>query len=87
MRAWTAGRIAISCTSRAGDALGAARRQQLGGEQRRLVAALAADARDQRVCGGIGELVEAALQGGGRRLGIEPGGGDALVAEEAHAGR
>ena len=40
------------------------------------------DAGDQRVGGGIGQLVEPALQRGGRRFGVETGRGDALVSEE-----
>ncbi len=73
---------ATSCTSST-DLLRPALRQQIGGEQRRFVAALLPDARDQRVRGGIGELVEPALERGRRGLGMEAGRRDVLVAEEA----
>jgi len=56
--------------------------QQIGGEQGGIFAALLPSVGDQRVGGRVGQLVEPAVQRGGRRLGVEPG-GDALVAEEA----
>ena len=71
------------CISNIGDAFRPALRQQLGCHQRRLVPAVLADARNHGVRGRIGELVKAPPQGGGRGLGVESGGGDALVAEEA----
>jgi hypothetical protein len=51
---------------RASPALG----EQFGGQQRCFVAALPADADNKRMGGRVGELVEPALQHGGRRLGI-----------------
>ncbi len=83
MPALAKARIGSSCISSRGDALRPALRHQFGGQQRRFVAALPPDSGDQRMRGGIGELVEAALERGGRGFGIEPGRRDALVAEEA----
>lgn len=54
----------ILCTSSA-NPLGAAPGQQIGGDQGGIVAALLADAGDQRVGSRIGESVEPALQRGG----------------------
>src|SRR4051794_19518770 len=71
-----------SCTSSI-DLLGSAPGQQVGGDQGGIVAALPLDAGHQRVGGRVGQLVEPALERGGRCFGIEPGGGDAFVAEEA----
>ena len=71
-----------SCTSSI-DLLGSAPGQQVGGDQGGIVAALPLDAGNQRVGGRVGQLVEPALERDGRCFGIEPGGGDAFVAEEA----
>ncbi len=71
-----------SCTCSA-DALGPTSGEQIGGEQGGIVAALLSDIGDQRARGPIGQLVKAALHRGGGGLGVVPGGGDALVAEEA----
>ena len=69
--------------SRARPALG----QELGGQNGGLVAAPVLDRGDQAARRRIGELVELAPQQGGRGLGVAPGGGDVLVAEEAlHVG-
>lgn len=57
--------------------------QEIGGKQGGIIAALLPDAGDQRVGGRVGELVEPALQRGGRCLGTVPGCADALVPEEA----
>ena len=57
--------------------------QQVGGDQGSVVASPLADAGDQRVGSRVGDPVKAALQRGSRRCGVEPGRGDALVAEEA----
>ena len=65
------------------DLLGSAPGQQVGGDQGGIVAALPLDAGNQRVGGQVGQLVEPALERDGRCFGIEPGGGDAFVAEEA----
>lgn len=73
---------ATSCTRKA-DALGSALGEQIGSHQRRFVPTLPADASDQGAGRRIGQLVESALKRGGRRLGVVPGGGDALVAEKA----
>src|SRR5271165_4592041 len=48
----------------------------------RFIPLLLSDTRDQCVRRGIGQLVEPALQGGSRRLGIKARRGDALVAEK-----
>ena len=61
-----------SCTS-SGDLLGAAPGEEFGGEQGGIVAALLADAGHQRVGGRVGQLVEPALESGGRRLGVDAG--------------
>ena len=74
--------ISTSCTS-SGDTLCPPLCEQVGGEQRCFVSSPLPDAGNQRVGGRISQLVEPALQGGGCRFGIETGGGDALVAEEA----
>ncbi len=71
-----------SCTSSA-DALGTAPGQQVSSEQGGIVAALLPDACDQGMGGRVGQLIEPALERGGAGFGIEPGGGDAFVAEEA----
>jgi hypothetical protein len=70
-----------SCTSRI-DRLGLAPGQQVGGDQGGIVAVLPLNAGNQRVGGRVGQLVEPALERGGRCFGVEPGGGDAFVAEE-----
>src|ERR1700751_2039933 len=70
-----------SCTS-SGDALRPPLCEQIGGEQRRLVALPLPDTRNQCGSGGIGELVKLALQRRGRGLGVEAGRGDVLVAEK-----
>jgi hypothetical protein len=74
--------ISTSCTS-SGDALRPPLCEQVGGNQRCFVPLLLADTGDQCVRRGIGQLIETALQGGSRCLGIEAGRGDALVSEEA----
>ena len=61
----------ISCTSSA-DPLSTAPGQQVGGDQGSVVAALFADTDNQRVGSRVGDPVEAALQGGGCRFGVEP---------------
>ena len=60
MPAFVMASISTSCTS-SGDALRPSLREQVGGEQRCFVALLLADAGDQCVRCGIGQLVEAAL--------------------------
>jgi len=70
-----------SCTS-SGNALRPSLCEQVGGEQRCFIPLLLSDTRDQCVRRGIGQLVEPALQGGSRRLGIKARRGDALVAEK-----
>ena len=67
-----------SCTS-SGDLLGAAPDEKISSHERGIVSTLLPDAGHQRVGGGVGQLVEPALKGGGRRLGVVPGSGDALV--------
>ena len=71
-----------SCTSSI-DLFGTAPGQQIGRQQRGIVAMLLPDTGHQRVGGRVGQLVEAALQRGRRRLGIKAGRADALVAKEA----
>ncbi len=70
------------CTS-SGDLLGPAPGKEICGEQGGIVAALLPDAGDQRVGGRVAQLVEPALERGSRRLGVEPGGADTFMAEEA----
>src|SRR5271157_545677 len=82
MPAFVMASISTSCTS-SGDALRPPLCEQVGGKQRCFVPLLLPDTGDQCVRRWIGQLVEAALQGGGRRLGIEAGRGDTLVSEEA----
>jgi hypothetical protein len=74
--------ISTSCTS-SGDVLRPPQCEQVGGDQCGFVPLLPADAGDQCVRRGIGQLVEAALQGSGRCLGIEAGRGDTLESKEA----
>jgi hypothetical protein len=71
-----------SCTS-SGEALRSPQCEQVGGEQRCFIPLLLSDTRDQRVRCGISQLVEPALQGGSRRLGVKTGGSNALVSEES----
>src|SRR4051794_8301184 len=78
-RACAEASTSTSCTSNI-DLLGPAACKQIGGDQGGIVPALLPNAGDQSVGGRIGQLVEPALQRGGGRLGIEPGGADALVA-------
>ena len=70
-----------SCTS-SGEALRSPQCEQVGGEQRCFIPLLLSDTRDQRVRCGISQLVEPALQGVSRCLGIEAGRGDTLVSEK-----
>jgi hypothetical protein len=65
-------RTATSCTNST-DALRPALCEQVGGEQRRFDPLSLPDAGDQYVRGGVGHLVEPALQRGGCRLGVEAG--------------
>src|SRR5271157_19410 len=71
-----------SCTS-SGDTLRPPLCEQVGGKQRRLVPLLLPDTGYKGVSGRVGQLVEPALQGGSRRLGVEARRGDTLVSEEA----
>ena len=71
-----------SCTS-SGDALRPPLREQIRGEECRLVTLPLPDTGDQRVGGGISQLVEPALQRRGCCFGVEPGCGDAFVTEKA----
>lgn len=71
-----------SCTSN-GNALRPPLCEQVGGEQRCFVSLLLPDPGDQCVRSRVGQLVEPALQCGGRGLGVASGRGDALVAKEA----
>ena len=73
---------AASCTSSA-DALRPAPGQQVGSGQRGIVAALLPNTGSQGLRGWIDESIEPALERGSGCLGVVPGRGDALVAEEA----
>src|SRR4051795_11831692 len=53
--------------------------EQVGGEQRGFVALPLPDPRYQRVSGRVGQLIEPALKRGGRRLGVETGGGNTFM--------
>src|SRR4051794_11845533 len=81
-RACAKASTSTSCTSTI-DLLGPAACEQIGGDQGGIVAALMPNTGDQSVGGRIGQLIEPALERGGGRLGIEPGGANALVAEKA----
>src|SRR4051812_4478663 len=81
-RACTKASTSTSCTSNI-DRLGPTACEQIGGDQGGIVPALLPNAGDQGVGGRIGQLVEPALERGGGRLGVEPGGADALVTEKA----
>src|SRR4051812_46377543 len=71
-----------SCTSNI-DLLGPAACEKIGGDQGSIVPALLPNTGDQSMGGWIGQLVEPALECSGSRLGVEPGGADALMAEKA----
>ena len=64
--------ITRSCTS-SGEALGPPLCEQVGGKQCRLVSLPLSNARDQRMGGRIGQLIEPALQRSGRRFSIKTG--------------
>src|SRR3954471_14967170 len=84
--ACVAASIGRSCISRA-EPLDAMPHEQLGRQQGRLVPMPMLDGRDQGMGGRGGDLIEFAPQYGSRRFGIEPGGREALVPEEAlHVG-
>src|SRR4051812_42423014 len=88
--ACVAASIGRSCISRAEppDAMpDAMPHEQVGRKQGRLVPMPMLDGRDQGMGGRGGDLIEFAPQHASRRFGIEPGGREALVPEEAlHVG-
>ena len=81
MIAYAKARTVNSCISTT-DALGPALRQQVGGEQGGLVAALTPNTHDELLSTRVGERIESARQRGRSGLGVVPRGRDAFVTQE-----